>query len=200
MIASQSRSSFTEDACSHMITFINSIINYYGIRYAAPPVGELRWRTPMDIESHGGYNPSEILDATARGPICVQGVPYWRQTIKPHGSEDCLLLDVLVPKIPASDYLPVLVQIHGGGYDQGNSSNSPGYMMVNQSMGNLIYVSIQYRLASFGFLGSAEIRNRCSQRRTIRPAISPRMGATKHSSFWRRSIAGNDHWRLGRRW
>lgn len=113
----------------------------------------------MDIERHGGYNPSEIMDATAHGPVCVQGVPYWRQTIDPGGNEDCQLLDVYVPREPASDYTPVLVQIHGGGYDQGNSSSNPGYMMVNQSMGNLIYVSIQYRLASFGFLSSAEIRN-----------------------------------------
>jgi carboxylesterase type B len=59
---------------------------------------------------------------------------------------------------PKSDYIPVLVQIHGGGYDQGNSQSNPGYMMVNQSMGNLIYVSIQYRLAAFGFLSSNEIR------------------------------------------
>ena len=113
----------------------------------------------MDIESHGGYKPREIIDATTRGPTCVQGVPYWRQTISPSGSEDCLLLDVLVPEAPVSDYVPVLVQIHGGGYDQGNSQSSPGYMLVNQSMGNLIYVSIQYRLATFGFLSSAEIRD-----------------------------------------
>ena len=113
----------------------------------------------MDIESHGGYMPSVIMDATTHGPVCVQGVPYWRQDREPGGSEDCLLLDVLVPKTPASDYIPVLVQIHGGGYDQGNSSSNPGYMMVNQSMGNLIYVAIQYRLAAFGFLSSGEIRN-----------------------------------------
>ena len=113
----------------------------------------------MDIESHGGYNPSKVQDATSRGPVCVQGVPYWRQDRPYGGSEDCLLLDVLVPKKPANDYLPVLFNIHGGGYDQGSSQSNPGYMMVNQSMDNLVYVSIQYRLASFGFLSSAEIRN-----------------------------------------
>ena len=98
----------------------------------------------MDIESHSGSNSGGLIDATTRGPICVQGVPYWRQTANATGSEDCLLLDVLVPKTPASSYLPVLVQIHGGGYDQGNSQSNPGYMMVNQSMGGMIYVSIQY--------------------------------------------------------
>jgi carboxylesterase type B len=47
---------------------------------------------------------------------------------------------------------------HGGGYDQGNSQSNPGYLMVNQSHGQLVYVSIQYRLDAFGFLSSAEIR------------------------------------------
>lgn len=98
----------------------------------------------MDIESHNGYNPNQIIDATMRAPTCVQGVPYWRRTVSPSGSEDCLILDVLVPKTPVSDYVPVLVQIHGGGYDQGNSQSNPGYMLVNQSMGGMIYVSIQY--------------------------------------------------------
>jgi len=112
----------------------------------------------MDIENHGGYDPATVMSATSRGPVCVQGAPYWRQTITPGGNEDCLLLDVLVPQNPVSDYIPVLVQIHGGGYDQGNSESSPGYLLVNQSEGNLIYVSIQYRLDAFGFLSSAEIR------------------------------------------
>ncbi|KAK5175704.1 uncharacterized protein LTR77_000843 [Saxophila tyrrhenica] len=138
-------------------TYTN-IVNYYGIRYAAPPVGDLRWQPPMDIESHSNLTPTRVQDATTRGPTCVQGIPYWRQTTTPSGSEDCLLLDVLVPKKPASDYVPVLVQIHGGGYDQGNSQSNPGYMMVNQSNDNLIYVSIQYRLAVFGFMSSAEVR------------------------------------------
>jgi len=112
----------------------------------------------MDIESHGGYDSSMTMPATSRGPVCVQAAPYWRQTITPGGSEDCLLLDVLVPQQPVSDCLPVLVNVHGGGYDQGNSQSNPGYSLVNQSMGNLIYVSIQYRLDAFGFLSSSEIR------------------------------------------
>ena len=45
------------------------------------------------------------------------------------------------------------------GYLQGNSQSSPGYMLVNQSNSGMIYVSIQYRLASFGFLGNAEVRD-----------------------------------------
>ena len=137
-----------------------SAVQFFGIPYAAPPLGELRWRAPMDIESHSNYDPSVVQDATKRAPICVQGAPYWRANpnISETGSEDCLILDVLIPQKPTSAYLPVLVQIHGGGYDQGNSESNPGYALVNQSQGGLIYVSIQYRLDAFGFLSSTEIR------------------------------------------
>lgn len=64
-----------------------------------------------------------------------------------------------MPQNPTSSRLPVIVQIHGGGYAGGNSETYPGYALVNQSAGNLIYVSIQYRLGVFGFLSSSEVRN-----------------------------------------
>lgn len=134
------------------------MINWFGIRYAQAPVGELRWRPPVDIESYRGYDAADVMDATVQGPMCVQGTPFWRPNATVGGDEDCLLLDVLAPAQPASQYLPVLVQIHGGGYDQGSSKSNPGYLMVDQSRGGLIYVSIQYRLAAFGFLSGATIR------------------------------------------
>jgi carboxylesterase type B len=51
-----------------------------------------------------------------------------------------------------------MLQIHGGGYAQGNSEFYPGYALVNASAGNMIYVTIQYRLSAYGFLGGAEVR------------------------------------------
>lgn len=118
----------------------------------------------MDIENHNDYDPSTLINATEQGPICIQGTPGWTpgvsiapQRVNP-GSEDCLLLDVLVPETPAGTNLPVMVQIHGGGYAVGNAETYPGYALVNQSQGNLIYVTIQYRLNAFGFLSSTEVR------------------------------------------
>ena len=79
-------------------------------------------------------------------------------TATPQGfSEDCLILDVLRPAHPSSERLPVMVQIHGGGYTQGNAQSYPGDAMVNASDGNLIYVSIQYRLGLFGFLSGSQV-------------------------------------------
>lgn len=72
-------------------------------------------------------------------------------------SEDCLILDVLVPKNPTSRRLPVVFQIHGGGYTLGNAQFYPGDAMVNASNGGIIYVSIQYRLGVQGFLGGSQI-------------------------------------------
>ncbi|KAK4996355.1 hypothetical protein LTR66_004013 [Elasticomyces elasticus] len=139
------------------------VTSYYGIRYAQPPIGDLRWQPPMDIESRNTYNPSTVMNATSHGPICVQGTPDWAlangsMLTAPLGDEDCLLLDVSVPRTPASSNLPVMVQIHGGGYTLGSSSSYPGYSLLNQSAGGLIYVAIQYRLSAFGFLSSTEIR------------------------------------------
>jgi len=72
-------------------------------------------------------------------------------------SEDCLILDVLTPAQPVSTSLPVLVQIHGGGYTAGDAQSFPGDALVNASNGNMIYVAIQYRLGIFGFLGGSSI-------------------------------------------
>lgn len=102
-----------------------------------------------------------MVDATSQGPICVHGFPGWRltnTTVLPIGKEDCLLLDVVTPAAPKSSKLPVMVQIHGGGYAQGNSEFYPGYALVNASQGNMIYVTMQYRLSAYGFLGGAEVR------------------------------------------
>lgn len=145
-------------------------INYYrGIPYAQPPTGNLRWRKPRPIEASNNFG-GKTVNATQIGPACYQSLPLWSYLqpgshngssfeATPQGqSEDCLILDVLVPVTPVSSSLAVMVQIHGGGYTEGNGAYSyPGDALVNASNGQLIYVSIQYRLGLFGFLGGSEI-------------------------------------------
>ncbi|KAK5452737.1 hypothetical protein LTS15_006885 [Exophiala xenobiotica] len=132
-------------------------INYYrGIRYAAPPTGESRWAKPLPIEYMNNYG-GGIINASTLGPACYQASAKSTYTSPsaPQGqSEDCLLLDVLVPSNPVSTALPVLFTIHGGGYVGGSAPFSyPGDALVNRSNGNIIYVGIQYRLGMFGFMG-----------------------------------------------
>ncbi|ETS73837.1 hypothetical protein PFICI_14783 [Pestalotiopsis fici W106-1] len=138
------------------------IISFYGIPYAHPPIGDLRWRPPV-VKDTGSELTEEFLfyDASNRGPQCIQSFPPW-STESAFDSltteaEDCLRLDILAPKNPASEKLPVMVQIHGGGYVSGNTSSSPGASLVYQANGKLIYVAIQYRLGPLGFLAGDEV-------------------------------------------
>ena len=144
-----------------------SVDVFYGIRYAQAPIDDLRWRPPMDIEAHNDYDASEIIDAQAPSPSCVQGTPAWRAyasniptPVAVTGQEDCLLLNVYVPEEPKATALPVMLMVHGGGYTQGsaNGGGNQGQAIVGTSDGEMIYVSIQYRLGAYGFLSSAEIK------------------------------------------
>ncbi|KAF2085386.1 alpha/beta-hydrolase [Saccharata proteae CBS 121410] len=146
---------------------------FYGIPFAQPPVGELRWRKPRPIESRNNFS-GKTVDATKMAPECYQSEPYSLYVGAPvpflHGmgtsywdegesqSEDCLYLNVKTPKKPVSSSLPVVVQIHGGGYTQGSAQSSPGDALVHESNGKIIYVEIQYRLGFFGFLAGSEVK------------------------------------------
>lgn len=146
-------------------------ISYYrGLHYAQPPVGSLRWQKPVPVESSTNLT-GQTIQATTQAPACIQGYPAWEYAAAtapgafsstPQGqSEDCLILDILVPTKPqtVTGGLPVVVQIHGGGYTVGNALSYPGDAIVNASNGGLIYVAIQYRLGIFGFLGGSDVKD-----------------------------------------
>jgi para-nitrobenzyl esterase len=126
---------------------------FLGIPYAAPPVGNLRWKAPQPVTPWSGTR-----DATQFGSVCTQAgaVPGGALI----GSENCLFLNVYTPnRITAN--LPVMVWIHGGSFVFGAGSQYDPSVMVKQ--GNVIVVTINYRLGSFGFLAlpslSAEAAN-----------------------------------------
>lgn len=126
-------------------------------------MGELRWRPPLNNEEIAYISKGETIDGTKPGPICVQGNPAWRKQARESTktvlmSEDCLLLDVSVPLNPSEKLLPVMVQIHGGGYVTGDSGFYPGEALITHSKNSLIYVSIQYRLGPYGFLSSQAVK------------------------------------------
>ncbi|SMY21325.1 unnamed protein product [Zymoseptoria tritici ST99CH_1A5] len=143
---------------------------FYGLRYAQAPTGELRWQPPRPIEGKNNYSTNGIIDAQALGPACTQGSPKWVlafdnistsdqiNTTYVIGEEDCLLLDIYVPSHPKSKSLPVLAEIHGGGYTRGQNKFIHGESIVNASQGEMIFVAMQYRLGAYGFLSSEEVR------------------------------------------
>lgn len=116
---------------------------FRGIPYAAPPVGEFRWRPPQPVSPWEG-----IRDAIEFGPICAQaGWPRGQGTIAPGSSEDCLYLNVWTPsRAKTSSKLPVMVWIHGGAF-VGGSGNVAGEQFANQGV---VLVSFNYRLGRLG--------------------------------------------------
>jgi para-nitrobenzyl esterase len=120
-----------------------------GVRYAAPPTGELRWRAPQPPEPW-----SEIADATTFGPVCPQPVePRIPIDLGAPQGDDCLTLNIWAPsEIAGGDRRPVLVWIHGGAYVLG-SANQPLYDgRVLAAGGDVVVVTMNYRLGAFGFL------------------------------------------------
>ncbi|XPS67857.1 hypothetical protein M3J09_000151 [Ascochyta lentis] len=124
-----------------------------GIRYAAPPTGDLRWQAPAApaVSRNGTVN------ATVFAPSCPQALPAPFPSVpSPSGSEDCLFLNVYAPNYEEGKKLPVLVWIHGGGYGAGNGQQDMSEI-INANSNSFVAVSIQYRLGAFGFLSSAEV-------------------------------------------
>ncbi|EMD33580.1 hypothetical protein CERSUDRAFT_98146 [Gelatoporia subvermispora B] len=150
---------------------------YFGIPYVKQPVGNLRFRQPEPPEPYEG-----IYNATEFGPICPQ-VFESTPSIGPEGldqqalidlllsvfsnvqdnvAEDCLRVNLWVPQgSREGENLPVVVWIHPGAFVSGTSSSYDGGVIVERSIANgqpIIFVSLNYRLAAFGFLPGREAK------------------------------------------
>ncbi|WP_432793817.1 carboxylesterase/lipase family protein [Rhodococcus ruber] len=134
-------------------TRIGDLLAWRGVPYAAPPVGPLRLRAPQPVQPWTGER-----DATHFGAAASQhprGLTIGFRKQQP-ASEDCLTLNVLAPAAPAAAPRPVMVFIHGGAYTLGTTALPlyGGESLVRR--GDLIYVSINYRLGSLGYLDFTE--------------------------------------------
>jgi para-nitrobenzyl esterase len=121
----------------------NCVCIYRGVPYAAPPVGNLRWKPPQPVTAWPG-----VLDCTDYRPACPQfGGPF--SSIKQ--SEDCLYLNIVTPAQKASDKLPVMVWFHGGGLDNG-SGNDPLFNGCRLPQNGIVQVAVGHRLGALGLV------------------------------------------------
>jgi para-nitrobenzyl esterase len=117
---------------------------YKGVPFAAPPVGDLRWRQPAHVAPW-----ADTRKADAFAPACMQvGVSMPGET-PPAVSEDCLYLNIWTPAgaktMSAREHLPVIVWIYGGGYINGSAS-MPLYWGDQLALKGVIMVTVAYRL------------------------------------------------------
>ena len=124
-----------------------------GVRYAAPPIGDLRWRAP---EPPAAW--TDVADATRFGRVCPQPVdPRIPIDLGAPQGEDCLTLNVWASSdTAAGDDKPVMVWVHGGAYILGSSSQPLYDGRVLAGGGEVVVVTVNYRLGAFGFLDLSE--------------------------------------------
>ena len=117
---------------------------FRGIPYAAPPVGNLRWKVPEPPASWQG-----VRDATTFGNVC----PQINSAGQYAGDEDCLALNVFVSQTPPNQQQPVMVFFHGGGNRSGDTQYTPTNLdappLANQGV---VVVTAEYRLGLLGWL------------------------------------------------
>jgi para-nitrobenzyl esterase len=117
---------------------------FLGIPYAAPPLGELRWRAPHPVEPWRG-----VRDATVPGLACAQLDHAGRAVVS--AEEDCLSVNVTTPVRHGDRLLPVMVWIHGGGFQAGSNLELNEQRLASE--GVVVVVSVNYRLGALGFFG-----------------------------------------------
>ncbi|WBY64079.1 MAG: Carboxylic ester hydrolase [Thermocaproicibacter melissae] len=137
------------------------VMVFKGIPFAAPPVGDLRWRAPQPAKNWDG-----ILDAYRFGPIPMQAIPdgnhehlyarEWNLPPETPMSEDCLYLNVWTPAQKPGEKLPVFVWFFGGGLQVGSTVEKEfdGDRLAKRG---IVVVTASYRLNVFGFLAHPEL-------------------------------------------
>lgn len=130
----------------------DGVVSFKGIPFAAPPIGDLRWKEPQPVKSWSGEKKADTF-----GPSCMQDAIFARMFGAPPAmGEDCLYLNVWTPAKTPADKLPVMVWIYGGGF-AGGMTSIPAYDGTHFAKKGVVLVSVAYRLGAFGFLAHPEL-------------------------------------------
>ncbi len=135
------------------ITDVNSgIRNFFGVPYAQPPVGDLRWKEPQPTKPWDG-----VKKTTKFAARCMQKPVFSDMNFRSTGrSEDCLYLNIWSPAEAPDENLPVLVYLYGGGFIAGDGSEWR-YDGTALAQKGIVVVTVNYRLGIFGFLAHPEL-------------------------------------------
>lgn len=125
---------------------------YLGIPFAAPPVGDLRWKAPQPVKAWAG-----VRKADHHGAGCMQEPGLAKQMgFEGPLSEDCLFIDIWSPAKSPVEKLPVIVWIYGGGFNSG-MTGVPLYDGAHFAKQGVVFVSVSYRVGPFGFIATPEL-------------------------------------------
>ncbi|KAH1493264.1 hypothetical protein LV164_007445 [Aspergillus fumigatus] len=150
----------------------NGIVQWLGMRYAAPPVGQLRFAAPQDPLPIKG-----VQEANKHGPICIPTGEYPVGSTK---SEDCLFIDVYAPRNASN--LPVFFWIQGGGFNSNSNANYNGTGLIEASGSQIVVVTFNYRVGPYGFLAATEVQNGGSLNNGLKDQIKALKWVQKHIS------------------
>ena len=137
------------------------VVAFKGIPFAAPPVGDLRWKPAQAPAATW----TGVRDATKYGDVCVQNpapqrFPPNSATDIPENftgmSEDCLTLNIWTPARAAGEKLPVMVWLYGGAYNEGGG-NAPFSEGDNLAAKGVVMVTLNYRVGALGFMSHPEL-------------------------------------------
>jgi para-nitrobenzyl esterase len=163
------------------------IIAFKGIPFAAPPVGDLRWKEPQPVKPWEGVRKCESFGPS---PMQAKPVPFsmWSEEYlipKEPISEDCLYLNVWTGAKSAGEKRPVIVYIYGGGFFSGGSA-VPVYDGEATAKKGIVFVSINYRVGVFGFFAHPELTKESGRNASGNYAIMDQLAAL---SWVKRNIA-----------
>ncbi|HEX5227121.1 MAG TPA: carboxylesterase family protein [Bryobacteraceae bacterium] len=171
----------TSDGQLSGATASNGVRAFKGIPFAAPPVGELRWKAPQPVEKWKG-----VRKAEAFGNVCVQ--PSQKNRVpnnvavdlpdSPKPSEDCLCLNVWTEANKAGAKLPVMFWIYGGAYTEGagSSPHNDGEFLAHKGV---VVVTFNYRLGPFGFFSHPELTKESGHNASGNQALMDTISALK---------------------
>jgi para-nitrobenzyl esterase len=157
---------------------ITGVTSYKGIPFAAPPLGELRWKAPRPAIPWKGTRACTAFGASPMQPKPVSFLFLGPEFVVPQQplSEDCLTLNVWTGAQSSREKRPVMVWIYGGGFQTGGSAAS-GYSGEALARQGIVFVSFNYRLGVFGFLAHPTLTEESSHHSSGNYALMDQIAA-----------------------